>query len=71
MEEREPAMPSDDMGLFLRERPGCYFRVGVQPTDGRPHPHHAPEFELNEDGLVAGLRVALSVMRRALAPHLV
>ena len=64
----EPAMPSDDMGLFLRERPGCYFRVGVQPTDGRPHPHHAPEFELNEDGLVAGLRVALAVMRRALVP---
>ena len=69
VEEGEPAMPSDDMSLFLRERPGCYFRVGVQPTDGRPHPHHAPEFELNEDGLVAGLRVGLAVMRRALAPR--
>jgi amidohydrolase len=67
VEEGEPAMPSDDMSLFLRERPGCYFRVGVSPTDGRPHPHHAPEFELNEDGLVAGLRVGLAVMRHALA----
>jgi amidohydrolase len=71
VEEGEPAMPSDDMSLFLRERPGCYFRVGVQPTDGKPHPHHAPEFELNEEGLVAGLRVALAVMRRALAPRAV
>ena len=69
VEEGEPAMPSDDMSLFLRERPGCYFRVGIRPTDGKPHPHHAPEFELNEDGLVAGLRVALNVLRRALAPR--
>jgi amidohydrolase len=66
VEEGERAMPSDDMSLFLRARPGCYFRVGIQPTDGRPHPHHSPEFEMNEDGLAVGLRVALAVMRRAL-----
>ncbi len=64
MEVGERAMPSDDMALFLDQRPGCYFRVGIQPADGRPHPHHAPEFEMNEDGLEAGLRVALAVMRR-------
>ena len=61
-------MASDDMSLFLRARPGCYFRVGIQPTDGRPAPHHAPEFEMNEDGLPAGLGVGLTVMRRALEP---
>lgn len=61
-----PVMASDDMSLFLRARPGCYFRVGIQPTDGRPAPHHAPEFEMNEDGLAPGLGVALDVMRRAL-----
>jgi len=54
------------MSLFLRARPGCYFRVGIQPTDGRPAPHHAPEFEMNEDGLLPGLAVGLTVMRRAL-----
>ena len=64
VEAGERAMPSDDMALFLNARPGSYFRVGIQPTDGRPHPHHAPEFEMNEDGLETGLRVALSVMRR-------
>jgi metal-dependent amidase/aminoacylase/carboxypeptidase family protein len=68
VEAGKPVMPSDDMALFLRERPGCYFRVGVQPTDGRPHPHHAPEFELHESGLPVGLRVGVEVMRRALAP---
>ena len=61
-------MASDDMSLFLRARPGAYFRVGIQPTDGRPAPHHAPEFVMNEDGLAPGLAVGLTVMRRALAP---
>jgi amidohydrolase len=60
-------MASDDMCLFLRERPGCYFRVGIAPTHGRPAPHHAPEFEMNEAGLPVGLRVALGVMLNALA----
>jgi amidohydrolase len=62
-----PVMASDDMCLFLRERPGCYFRVGIAPAHGRPAPHHAPEFEMNEDGLAVGLRVALGVMLNALA----
>jgi amidohydrolase len=61
-------MASDDMSLFLRARPGCYFRVGIKPTHGRPAPHHAPEFEMNEDGLAAGLGVGLNVMRSALEP---
>jgi metal-dependent amidase/aminoacylase/carboxypeptidase family protein len=60
-------MASDDMSLFLRERPGCYFRVGIRPKDGRPAPHHAPEFEMNEAGLPVALRVGLAVMREALA----
>ena len=63
-----PVMASDDMSLFLRARPGCYFRVGIGLPDGRPRPHHAPEFEMNEAGLPAGLRVALGVMLRSLTP---
>jgi amidohydrolase len=60
-------MASDDMSLFLRARPGCYFRVGISPTHSRAVPHHAPEFEMNEEGLPVGLRVALSVLRGRLA----
>ncbi len=62
----KPVMASDDMTHFLRARPGCYFRVGIAPADGHSAPHHAPEFEMNEDGLPAGLRVALGVMLNAL-----
>jgi amidohydrolase len=61
-----PVMASDDMSLFLRERPGCYFRVGIAPVDGPPRPHHAPEFEMNEAGLAVGLHAGLSVMLGAL-----
>ncbi len=64
--EGSPVMASDDMSLFLRARPGCYFRVGISPTHSRAVPHHAPEFEMNEDGLPVGLRVALSVLRSRL-----
>jgi metal-dependent amidase/aminoacylase/carboxypeptidase family protein len=62
-----PVMASDDVCWFLRARPGCYFRVGIAPTHGRPAPHHAPEFEMNEEGLPIGLRTSVAVMRRALA----
>jgi amidohydrolase len=59
-------MASDDMSLFLQQRPGCYFRVGIAPVGGPPRPHHAPEFEMNEAGLPTGLHVALTVMLNAL-----
>jgi len=64
--EGPPVMASDDMSLFLRARPGCYFRVGIAPTHDREVPHHAPEFEMNEDGLPVGLRLALAVLRSRL-----
>jgi amidohydrolase len=62
-----PVMASDDMSLFLQQRPGCYFRVGIAPRDGGPYPHHAPEFQMNEDGLPVGLRLGLTVLLNALA----
>jgi amidohydrolase len=65
--EGRVVMASDDMSLFLRERPGCYFRVGIGSASGAARPHHAPEFEMNEAGLPVGLRVGLAVMRSALA----
>ena len=61
-----PVMASDDMSLFLQQRPGCYFRVGIAPTDDGSYPHHAPEFQMNEDGLPVGLRLGLAVMLNAL-----
>ena len=63
----EGAMTSDDMGVFLELRPGCYFWAGIGPSSGAPSPHHSPEFVMNEDGLMPALKTALAVMHRALS----
>ncbi|HKI98802.1 MAG TPA: M20 family metallopeptidase [bacterium] len=65
--EGKPVMASDDMALFLEQRPGAYFRVGVGPADREPAPHHNPNFYMDEAGLPVALRVALNVMLHALA----
>ena len=64
--EAEAIMGSDDMSLFLKERPGCYFWVGAAPADKEPMPHHHPGFEMDERGLEVGLRMALRTMLYAL-----
>jgi amidohydrolase len=64
--EAQPVMGSDDMSLFLKERPGCYFWVGVAPTDKEPMPHHHPGFEMDERGLDVGVRMGLRTLLYAL-----
>ena len=63
------SMASDDVSLFLQQRPGCFFFIGAAPSDGRPRPHHAPEFEMNEAALPIGLNASLAVLSSALAPR--
>jgi amidohydrolase len=62
----KPAMGSDDMSLFLNERPGCYFWVGVAPSNKDPQPHHHPGFEMDEAGLDVGVRVGIRALLKAL-----
>jgi len=62
----EPVLGSDDMALFLEQRPGCYFRVGAAPVGRTPPPHHSPDFEIHEGGLAIGARVAARVLLHAL-----
>jgi amidohydrolase len=66
LEPGEPVLASDDMSLFLEQRPGCYFRVGAAPDGRPPPPHHSPDFEIHEGGLAVGARVAASVLLHAL-----
>ena len=64
--EGKPAMGSDDMSMFLNERPGAYFWVGVAPHNKDPQPHHHPGFEMDEAGLDVGVRVGMRALLRAL-----
>jgi metal-dependent amidase/aminoacylase/carboxypeptidase family protein len=60
-------LASDDMSLFLEQRPGCYFRVGAAPIGREPPAHHSPRFEIDEAGLAIGARVAATILLGALA----
>ncbi|WP_143591439.1 M20 metallopeptidase family protein [Thermoactinospora rubra] len=65
----EPGTASDDMGRFLREVPGCYFRVGISdPSAGEPYPHHHPRFDIDERALPVAThalaRAALALLGR-------
>jgi amidohydrolase len=62
----EPVLASDDMSLFLEERPGCYFRVGAAPPGREPPAHHSAAFDIDEAGLSIGARVAGCVLLGAL-----
>ena len=48
----EPSTVGDDMALFQREAPGCYFLVGSSnAAAGLDAPHHSPTFDFDEDAL--------------------
>lgn len=65
--EGVPIMGSDDMSLFLNERPGCYFRIGAG-FPGEMITHHQPHFRIDEAGLMVGLRMGLRSILDALRP---
>jgi amidohydrolase len=56
--EPEPLTVGDDVGLFLRRVPGCYFLLGAgDPTSGISAPHHHPDFDIDESCLPIGVEV--------------
>lgn len=55
-------MASEDMALFLREVPGCFFFVGsANAGRGLNAPHHNPHFDFDE----AALPLAAAIMAEA------
>lgn len=54
----------DDFSFFSQQVPGLYFNVGITPADApatRVAPNHSPRFQLDEAGLLVGLRALLHV----------
>lgn len=67
--ESEAIMGSDDMALFLKEVPGCYFFVGSGRPDGQSFPHHHPGFDIEEESLVIGTQVMTKAVLDYLAQN--
>jgi amidohydrolase len=63
---RDRTTMSDDMALFLRERPGCYFLLGV----GRgpvAEPNHSPRFDPDDRALPAAVDLGARSIEALLA----
>ena len=59
---------SDDMALFLREAPGCYFLLGAGNAEKRiTAPHHSSRFDIDEDVLPLGVEVMVRAALEFLA----
>lgn len=57
-----PQDPSEDFAYFAQERPSCFFYVGCDPDDGMNHPHHSPEFLMDENCLLVAAKGMGSVV---------
>ncbi len=50
--ELEPWFASEDFAYFLRERPGCFYRIGTgNPEKGITSGLHTPRFTIDEEAL--------------------
>ena len=66
--EPEPLTVGDDVALFLRRVPGCYFLLGAgNESSGITAPHHHPDFDIDEACLPIGAEVLTRAALRYLA----
>jgi amidohydrolase len=48
---------AEDFSYFQREVPGFFFFLGgMTPGNEEPFPHHTPDFMIDEDGLILGVK---------------
>ena len=63
-----PSMGAEDMGVFLQQRPGCYFWLGARnEAKGIAGRHHDPGFVIDEDALLLGVEFGLRLIESKLA----
>ena len=60
-------MASETFAVIQTAYPSVLFFTGIRDAEvGSGAPHHTPEFDLSEDGLVAGVGAALAFILAAL-----
>ena len=56
-----PQDPSEDFAYFAQKKPSIFFYVGCMTDDGANHPHHSPDFMMNEKCLLIAAKAAGTV----------
>ncbi len=58
-----PGSASEDFSYYGQVVPGMFFNVGIaRPGDSDAAPNHSPRFQVDEAGLIYGLRAMLHVV---------
>jgi amidohydrolase len=52
-----PAMGGEDFAFYLQRVPGCFFLVGVAPSNDPYPPLHNDMFDFTDDALAVGMRM--------------
>jgi len=48
----------EDFSYFQEEVPGFYFFLGgMTPGNTTPYPHHTPDFQIDDNGMLLGVKV--------------
>lgn len=63
--EDEAVMGGENFSEFLKVLPGCYYKVGAAPKDGKVFPHHNPQFHFDPAALRCGVEACVAVLKAA------
>jgi len=55
IEINEPSMGGEDFAEFLRDTPGCLFRLGTGGSPETRYPLHHPNFDIDESAMRSGI----------------
>jgi amidohydrolase len=59
----ERSSAGEDFSYFAQKAPGMFFFVGITPPGvEKPAPNHSPRFQVDESGLMTGLRAMLHIV---------
>lgn len=59
---QEPTMTTEDFGYYLKERPGCFYHLGVDSA----YPLHNPKFNPKETAIAVGIASHCAVIEKYL-----
>ncbi|RAV08173.1 amidohydrolase [Paenibacillus contaminans] len=63
----KPSMSADDFSAYLHLAPGTYFNIGAGNKEkGIVHPHHHPQFTIDEGSLLIGMKVFITAALKLL-----
>lgn len=54
--------PSEDFAYYAQKVPSCFIYAGCDVNDGKKHPHHSPDFLMDEDCLILAAKSVASVV---------